>query len=182
MKKLVLLVAVTVFAFGNVNAQENVVKVNPLALLGGTDLVSYERAFGDNSSGIVSGAIGGFNFGGIKYKSFGAGLQYRYYFDEVLNGFYGGAIVSFQNGTTEFEDLLGEGDSDDEFDFTALGGGVKAGYQWLFDSGFTIDVNLGASYKSFDYDFGENSDPTTEALFKGSGVLPTFGFGIGYGF
>lgn len=182
MKKLLLCAAIAVLGLTSVNAQEkNVIKVNPLAVLGGTDLVSYERVLGEHTSGIISAAIGGFKLGDIKYSSFGAGLQYRYYFADVLDGWYGGAVVSYQSGKTELENgVFGGSSSDDEFDFTAIGGGLKIGHQWVWDSGFSLDLNLGASYKSFDYDFTDGTDGTTQDLFKASGTLPTFGFGLGY--
>ncbi len=181
MKKLLLCAAFAGFGLSNMNAQENVIKVNPLAVLGGTDLVSYERVLGEHTSGIISAAIGGFKLGDVKYSSFGAGLQYRYYFEEVLDGWYGGAIVSYQNGKTEIDNgIFGGSSNDDEFDFTSIGGGLKVGHQWVWDSGFSLDLNIGASYKSFDYDFTDDTSATTQDLFKASGTLPTFGFGVGY--
>ncbi|MDA0176454.1 DUF3575 domain-containing protein [Mesoflavibacter profundi] len=184
MKKLFVLAAFILLGATAVNAQQNVVKVNPLALLGGSDLVSYERAFGEKTSGIISGAVGGFKIGDVKYKSAGAGLQFRYYFDEVLSGWYGGAIADYQSGTVESESTTFTFDGDvstesDDFDFSSFGGGLKIGHQWVWDSGFTLDLNLGASYKSFDYDL---NDPQEEERYKASGVLPTFGFGLGYAF
>ena len=50
-----------VFAFSFANAQENIIKANPLSVLGGTDLLSYEHKLGDNSSLLVGAGIGGFN-------------------------------------------------------------------------------------------------------------------------
>ncbi|GAB1857592.1 DUF3575 domain-containing protein [Flavobacteriaceae bacterium MHTCC 0001] len=179
MKKLLLCAVITVLGLTSVSAQERAVKVNPLALLGGTDLVSFETKLGEQSTGVVGAAIGGFKFGGIKYSSFGGELQYRYYFGDLLDGWYGAAGVSYQSGTTEFETIGFDSSSSDEFDFSAFGGGLKIGHQWAWDSGFVIDLNLGASYKSFNYDFGD-ADSFTQELFKGSGVLPTFGFGVGY--
>ena len=183
MKKLLLVIAIAIFALPTVDAQENVVKINPLAVLGGTDLVSYERALSDNSSGVISAAYGGFKISGTKYTSIGGGLQYRYYFDEVLDGWYGAGVVSYQSGQVESESISIGGVSTDseEFDFSAFGGGIKAGHQWVWDSGFTLDLNLGASYKSFDYDF-ENDTQEDFYDFKASGVLPTFGFALGYAF
>ncbi len=181
MKKLLLCAAFAVLGLSTVNAQENVIKANPLALLGGTDLVSYERALGDHASVVVSAALGGFKLSDVKYKSFGAGLQYRYYFADVLDGWYGAAVASYQSGKTEVENgIFLSGNNADEFDFTALGGGLKIGHQWVWDSGFSLDLNIGASYKSFDYDFTDGTSQTTQDLFKASGTLPTFGFGLGY--
>ena len=88
MKKTIFIAIIALASFGTLNAQENIIKANPLAILGGTDLVSYERALGDQTSILVSGAIGGFKFSSIQYKTYGGGLQYRYYFNEVFDGWY----------------------------------------------------------------------------------------------
>ena len=60
MKKLFFTAILTFFTMANITAQENVIKVNPLAILGGIDLVSYERTLSENTSGIISAAYGGF--------------------------------------------------------------------------------------------------------------------------
>ena len=183
MKKLFFTAILTFFTMANITAQENVIKVNPLAILGGIDLVSYERTLSENTSGIISAAYGGFKIEDLDYSSFGGGLQYRYYFDEVLSRWYGAAGLSYQFGKVESENITVGGSSIDanKFDFSAFGGGLKIGYQWVWDSGFSLDPNLGASYKSFNYEF---EDEDQENLFdvKPSGVLPTFGFALGYAF
>mgnify|MGYP001074561005 FL=1 len=183
MNKLFLIVGVTLFAMTNITAQENVIKVNPLAVLGGTDLVSYERLLSDNTSGVVSAGYGGFKFGNVKYTSAGGGLQYRYYFKEALSGWYGAAALSYQSGKVESETItIGGASTDaDKFDFSAFGGGLSIGHQWIWNSGFSLDLNLGASYKSFNYNF-ENDSQEDLYDFKASGVLPTFGFALGYAF
>jgi len=175
MKKIIL-VAIAVFAFSFAKAQQNVVKVNPLATLGGLDLVSYERAIGDQTSVVISGAMGGFKVGTTKYSSFGVGVQYRYYFDEALNGFYGAGVAGFKSGKTTFDTTLG-GSSSDDINYTNMLFGAKIGKQWLMDSGFTIDLNIGANYRSFKYD---SSDSTLTSGLKGNGVIPSFGVGFGY--
>ena len=183
MKKLLLITVLALFAIPKIQAQENAIKVNPIAILGGIDLVSYERALSDNTSGLVSVGYGGFKIGGVSYKSFGGGLQYRYYFKEALRGQYGAAIVSYQSGDVEAESITIGGSSVDsnKFNFNAIGVGLKAGYQWLWDSGFTLELNLGASYKSFKYDF-ETESQGNSLNFKESGLITTFGFGLGYAF
>jgi hypothetical protein len=183
MKKLFLIAGLIFFAMTNITAQENVVKINPLAILGGTDLVSYERAFSDKTSGVISAGYGGFKFGSVKYSSVGGGLQYRYYFNEVLSGWYGAARVSYQSGEVESETITIGGTSTDaeKFNFSAFGAGLNIGHQWIWDSGFSLDLNLWASYKSFDYDF-DNAAQEASFNFRVSGILPTFGFGLGYAF
>jgi hypothetical protein len=134
------------------------------------DLVSYERAIGDQTSFVVSGSIGGFSVGATKYSSYGGGIQYRYYFNEVLNGFYGAGVAGFKSGKITYDSSL----STEDTKYTNLLFGVKVGKQWLFDSGFTIDLNLGMNYRTFNYDL----DNTTGL--KANGAIPSFGLGFGY--
>jgi len=181
MKKILFFVAVIATSFA-MKAQENAIKANPFALLGGTDLVSYERAVSDNSSVIVGAGIGGFKIAGTKYSSFGASLQYRYYFKEALKGWYAGAFAQYLSGNVDFEsftfneDTFTTEETTEEISYGAFGGGAKVGHQWIWDSGFTLDLNAGIGYSSFSYD--DDSD-TTLGL-KASGILPNFGLALGY--
>jgi len=176
MRKLLFIATLAFVGLGNVNAQEQVVKFNPLAILGGTDLVSYERAVGGKSSIQVSGAIGGFKIGDVKYSSVGGELQYRYYFSEVLKGWYVSGGLGVQSGETEFTTLsLFEDSSKEKIDFFSFNIGARAGYQWIWDSGFSFELNLGLGYRSFDYDDNSNS-----SILKASGILPSGSLALGY--
>ncbi len=179
MKKL-FIAAIAVMSFGLANAQESAIKANPLALLGGSDLLSYEFGIGESSTLVIGGGIGGYKLGGFKYSSFGGEVQYRYYFDEKLKGWYGGARAGFNSGKvkTDFSGLFGDDSSNSETNFTAFGGGVMGGYQFIIGSGFVIDLNLGASFTSFSYDTNDGVFDTLD----GSGIFPRFGFGLGYAF
>lgn len=183
MKK-VILTAIAVFGFAFANAQENSIKVNPLSFFGGTDLVSFEHKLSDNSTGIVGAGLAGFKIGDAKYSSFGGELQYRYYFEEALKGWYAGGQAGYSSGKVELENsgFIISGTSitttSSETNFSAFKVGAKGGYQWLWDSGFTLDLNLGVGYNSFKYDSSEGSFSTLKA----SGVLPNLGFALGYSF
>ncbi|MGM9478635.1 DUF3575 domain-containing protein [Pedobacter sp. GSP4] len=157
-------------------AQTIAIKANPLALLGGTDLVSGEFKIGDNSS--VSAGLGaaGYKISGSKYSSFGGEAQYRYYFRESLHGWYVGAKAGYLAGKVKVQGFFDE--KEYETKYGSLNAGVKGGYQWAFDSGFVIDLNLGAAYSSFKYD---DNDGAFSSL-KGSGILPNLGFGLGFAF
>jgi hypothetical protein len=89
-------------AFGFVSAQENVVKVNPLSICS-TDLVSFEHKLGESLSFVVGAGIGGFKIGDAKYSNFGGEVQYRYYFNEALRGFYAGGQAGYSAGKVEIE-------------------------------------------------------------------------------
>jgi hypothetical protein len=171
MKKIILS-AVALMAISFAIAQENSVKANPLSFYGGTDLVSFEHKLGYQTSGVVGVGISIFNIGGAKYSSLGGELQYRYYFDEALYGWYAGGQVGYSKGKVTIDG------SDSDTNYSAFKLGPKGGYQFLWDSGFTLDLNLGFAYNNFSY---ANSDGSFSTL-KASGLLPNFGLGLGYSF
>jgi hypothetical protein len=183
MKKIILS-ALAMFAFTLVSAQENIIKANPLSVLGGTDLLSIEHKLGDNSSILVGAGIGGFKIGTAKYSNMGAEVQYRYYFNEALKGLYAGGQIGYSSGKVKIDGFptITGGTSivttTNETNFSSLKVGGKGGYQWVWDSGFSLDLNVGMAYNNFSY---KNSDASFSTL-KASGVLPNFGFGLGYAF
>jgi hypothetical protein len=178
MKKLLFIAIIAIAGLGKLNAQEQIIKINPLAILRGTDLVSYERAIGEKTSFQISGAIGGFEIGDTKYTSIGAGAQYRFYFEEALKGLYAAADVSFQGGSAEFNSLILP-NTKEKTDFTSLNIGGKVGHQWIWENGFSFELNLGIGYRSFNYD---TSDTSALSDLKGSGILPSFRLSLGYAF
>jgi hypothetical protein len=183
MKK-IFLTAAAVFVFCFANAQENIIKANPLAILGGTDMVSFEHKLDDKTSILFGAGIGGFKIGDAKYSNMGAEVQYRYYFDEALKGFYAGGQVGYSSGKVKlgnvisFDSNLNLVTTTNETKFGSFKLGAKGGYQWVWDSGFSLDLNLGLAYNNFSY---KNSDAAFSGL-EASGVLPNFGFGLGYAF
>ena len=165
------------------NAQEgngqNVIKVNPLGLLFGSANVGYERALNEKSSFMIAPQFGGFKFGGVKYSSFGAGAQYRFYFSKTKTapeGFYAAPALSFVSGKVKWDSF----DSKEETKFSSFGGGAMVGNQWIFNSGFVIDLGGGIMYQKFSYKDGEGD--TEFSTLKASGVLPALSFSIGYNF
>ena len=158
----------------------NAVKVNPLSLLGGVDLLSYERAFSEHSTGIIGAGVGGFNFDDIKYSSVGGTLQYRYYFREAVESWYVGGGVQYRNGSVEIEagaELeTGTLIESENIDFGAFGVGLKGGHQWAWNSGFILDLNIGFNYASFSYD----EIPQSAIELRDSGIVPAFGLALGY--
>jgi hypothetical protein len=181
MKKIILS-ALAICAFTLASAQENIIKANPLSVLGGTDLLSFEHKLGDNSSILVGAGIGGFKIGTAKYSNMGAEVQYRYYFNEALKGLYAGGQIGYSSGKVKLETIDFTGTTfasiTNETNFSSLKLGGKGGYQWVWDSGFSLDLNVGIAYNNFSY---KNSDASFSTL-KASGVLPNFGFGLGYAF
>jgi len=183
MKKVFLSVALCSIVFLSSKAQDdgptNVVKINPLGAIFGAAQLSYEHALSEKSSFMISPSFGFFNSGGLKYTTYGIGASYRFYFSQSKSapaGFYAGPGVGYSLGKVKFSDDFGGGNT------TAKIGGLNvsavAGYQWIWDSGFSLDLNGGIQY--INYKYTDNSDGAFSAPF--SGVLPTLGFGIGYAF
>ncbi|WP_395053079.1 DUF3575 domain-containing protein [Flavobacterium sp.] len=187
MKKIIF-TAIAVMGFVFMNAQENIIKVNPLAFLGGTDLLSFEHKFGAHTSGSVGLGFASYKLGGYKYKDNGAELQFRYYVKEAMEGLYGGVRVGFSSGKNTYDSAgffgPSSGNSSLDTKFTTIKAGVKGGYQWIWDSGLSLDLNLGLGYTKYTYKYDSTVDAEDIAFFnfKGSSVGPNFGFALGYAF
>jgi len=155
-------------------SQKQSVKANPLAFFGGSDLVSYERAINKNMSGLIGVGLSSFSVGSYNYSSFGLEVQSRYYFKEAIQGFYGGGQIGFNSGTVELNSPYL---SSSDLTFTSFRIGGKAGYQWIWGSGLTVDLNVGYGINTFSY----SSSDAILGL-SSSGAFPNLGFGIGYSF
>lgn len=174
MKKVLLTVAILASGFF-VQAQKNVIKANPLGLLFGSAQFGYERAIGSKQSLELSAAFSSVKVtvGGSESKNLGYGAEakYKLYFSsskQAPRGWYGSPFVSFSS--TKY-DLANE----KKASATTYGGGLLAGYQWVFgggNSGFSLDLNFGAGYYSV------NSDEGVSLNLKG--LLPRVGLALGY--
>ena len=107
-------------------------------------------------------------------------MQYRYYFSEAIDGWYVGGGVQYQSGSVEIEggaEIDGGILIDSEnIDFGAFGVGAKGGHQWAWNSGFTLDLNIGVNFTSFSYD----EIPESAIELRDSGIVPAFGLALGY--
>ncbi|WP_196889976.1 DUF3575 domain-containing protein [Aureivirga sp. CE67] len=171
MKKLVFLLAL--FISVTTFAQENSVKVG--YNFSGWAL-EYERKIADHFAASVSLSTGakhefskpslideGLADITFEEKVFGVGLRGKYYFYEEIEGFYVGPYLGFV--TFSVEDEKG----------SVFKYGAGFGYQWIFDSGFTIDFNLGYGGKSDNIPDGYSiSDDTV--------YTADFGLKLGYSF
>jgi hypothetical protein len=173
MKKVLLFIAIVAAGF-TANAQENVVKVNPLALAFGSFEVGYERVVSESSSIELAVAYSSLKVStstqvDAKAEGFGVEGKYKFYFgEETPRGWYAAPVVSYSSTSL---DSAGE-----KGDFSFFGAGAVAGYQWVFgggDSGFALDLNLGAQYASVSTS-GSISSTGIE------GFLPKLGLSLGY--
>lgn len=179
MKKFILLAIVSIaFTFkGSAQEYQNVVKINPLGALFGSANVAYERALNEGSSVVIAPSFGLLKSAGFKYTSFGIGAEYRFYFSKEKSapmGFYAGPGAGFNFGEAKWDDS--NNDNSNKTSFSGFNVKGIIGYQWIWSSGFTLDLNGGIQYLDFKF---KDSDVTGTPI---SGVLPTIGFSLGYSF
>lgn len=177
MKKL-FVVSLGILSIAASAQQKNSIKVNPVSLIvgGGNDLVTYERVITDHSSIGVSAGYAEFKIDNNRYNYTSGNIFYRYYTKEALKGLYFSGKTGFGGGRTKYtSDNKNMRDT-----YTAFTIGALVGYQWVFNSGFTIDVNGGASYLNLKYK-GDTKIPKPNEV-KADAFLPTLGVGLGYSF
>jgi Protein of unknown function (DUF3575) len=161
---------------GAENDRKNVVKVNPLGLIFGAASISYERAISEKNSIVIAPTFGAFKLGGFKYSSFGLSGEYRFYLSKgktAPEGLYAAPGLGFNTGKVKQDGVSTQAK------FTSFGGKAVIGNQWIFGSGFTLDLNGGISYSSYSYK--DNTGSGFNGL-KASGILPALGFSLGYAF
>jgi Protein of unknown function (DUF3575) len=179
MKKIILSAAILAVSFGAMaqkksdSEYKNVVKVNPLGLLFGAANVSYEHVLSEKSAIQGNVQFGGLSFGGVKYTSLGAGADYKFYLSntkEAPKGFYAAPGVGFNYTSV----------TDGTNKYSGTGATIRGivGNQWVWESGFALDLFGGVNY----YLGGEIKGAGSTTYGKFSGILPTIGVSLGYAF
>ena len=176
MKKLFISLALLCTVIGS-SAQTNIIKTNPITFAFGNFNATYEKVLNSSSSLVFKGQYSYNLFlmdeiyqllGIDDVKSGGVGLGYRYYFThlkkEVPTGFYINPQASFSFGSTL-------DDYESRESATSLGLGAEIGYQWVWSSGFTLDLGIGPM-QNFVSINGVSA----------SGLLPSATLSIGYAF
>ncbi len=169
---LVIILAASVsFAQESETTKKNVIKVNPLNLIFGGINISYERVLfpsGALQVGLTfSSAEVTVNTTSERITGIGGSVGYRWYFGgskDAPEGWY--AMPRFQ--FSSLSDGSGNG-----INTTSIG--AVAGYQWIWDGGFALDVFLGAQNTSF----STKGDVSGVSI---NGILPVIGVALGYSF
>lgn len=169
MKKIVL-TFLAVFVLFSSYAQEvkNVIKVNPLGFLLGSASLSYERVLGTKTALQFDVNYGDLTIMDTEIKSFGAGVDYRLYFSRdkfAPRGFYFSPGLAYSNATISDVNVSA-------FSLSGVGG-----YQWVWNSGFELDLFIGPQY-SFGGDISSGSTSYTGY----SGLGAKIGVCLGFGF
>ena len=167
MKRCLITITMVCLAVFCMNAQDQIIKTNPLGLAFGNFNATYEKVINEKSSFLVS-ANYTYRVFGVDVSAFGFGGAYRFYFShakkQVPEGFYINPQANFNFGSV------------DEFNYTGIGIGAEIGYQWIWDSGVVLDLGIGPNYITLGGDTDDIDFDNT------SGIFPSATLAIGYSF
>mgnify|MGYP000689851620 CR=1 FL=1 len=183
----------------------NVVKVNPLALLIKYYSFSYERVLSEKTSGQVDLGILDISGGDIKKEDgqvsiagYRLGIHYRYFVTHAKKatprGFYVAPYADYGNvkiSVSKFDEASQRIVSGN-VDASIFGIGTSLGYQWLIADVVSIDLGAGIGYYFLSLSnlqvryAGTNvTPPSAQDLaksYQNSGFLPGASFTLGYAF
>ena len=118
-------------------AQRQVVGVDPLGLVVGVIDLTYERVRSPGSSVEVSGQIVSLRLEPWTVTGFGARVSYRLYpRQQAPHGFFYGPFATGASIRVAFDD----GSTREETSGTVFAVGALAGYQWVTEGGFAVNV------------------------------------------
>ncbi len=179
MKKITFLFFFSILIQCAMYAQNQIIKTNPLGFAFGNFNAKYERALSESTSFLVGGNFYSRKIFGVKATGFGVDGEFRYYITNRKKpspeGFYVGPGVSFD--INNLGDVETGGVVNSRGSVTSLGIGATLGYQWVWDSGFALDLGLGPQYT---FAVVKSDDVDSDVDF--SGILPRLVFSIGYAF
>ena len=178
MKKTLLVVITLYFCFSGIFGQSNVIKFNPLSLLSKRIVFGYERALTERTSINISG---GFqipkglplvlnlipDFEDTDFETritgFSFGLDYRIYKKDILNDSYFAPYFSINQKAIEVSGDIVDYDATITGKLRNTGFGFYFGKQYLYDSGFTMDIfgGLGVGILKYSATF-ETDDPAAD--------------------
>ncbi len=178
------------------NAQRTVVKVSPIKSILRTPTMSVEHAITERISVNLHGRYSFFNKGDvnedagqISLRGFGFTPEVRFYLikkQTAPSGLYAGpyATTNFYKIKYQVQNENGYGAGKVKASIFATGGMI--GYQAVTKSGVTIDTFMGVGYNiasannvKVSYADFEEQVPIGLSI---AGVLPRFGFAVGYAF
>lgn len=175
MRKL-LLCAVMALTFFSAKAQDakNTLKINPLSALLSTGSIFYERKVSDGMSAQLGLAYTGIKISDTKFTGLAITPEVRFYIKQhAPTGLYAAPFVRYQNYTVS--------DDTDKGKYNSFGGGILMGHQWIYGSGFTLDLFFGPSYNNGNYKASSGTEePEIKGGIEGFGIRT--GIAIGFGF
>lgn len=174
--KRILLCAIIALTFFGAKAQEekNTLKLNPISALLNTGSIFYERQLDETMSAQLGVAYTGVNLSDTKFRGFALTPEVRFYVKKnAPRGMYAAPFLRYQDYTIS--------DNEDKGSYRSMGGGLLLGHQWIYNSGFVLDLFFGPSYNNGNYKAtaGDN-EPDIKGGIEGFGIR--LGLAIGLGF
>ena len=172
------ILAFLLFAGTSAFSQSSVVKLNIFSPLVKTFNVSYEQKLAANSSLQLGFFYTGYSAGDTEFSGFGLTPEYRYYLSstEAPQGVYIAPFIRYQNFKLE-DSSFG---TTNKGEFTAFGGGLILGKQWIFKERVSLDIFLGPAYYSGDVKVTSGSDTFDTGAFDGFTVRTGLTLGIAF--
>lgn len=159
-------------------AQSNAVKLNILSPIVSTVNVSFEHVLTETSSIQLGFFYTGAKVSSLKYAGIGITPEYRFYLSETTApaGVYAAPFLRYQSVK-----LSVEGESS-EANFSAFGGGLVIGKQWVFKQRVTLDLFIGPAYNSgkVEVTSGTEDDFDISGAFDGFGVRTGVTLGVAF--
>jgi len=174
MKK-IFLIAFSFLILTNAKAQDaqNTIKINPLSALLRIGSIFYERKLNENSSVQLGVAYTGLKIDDTKFSGLALTPEYRYYFKQkAISGVYAAPFLRYQNYNVT--------SGADEATYTSFGGGALIGRQWVYGSGFVLDLFIGPSFNSGNLKVKSGGEPDITGGIDGIGIRT--GIALGFGF
>ena len=156
-----------------------VIKVNLLSPFALTGSGFLEYAATDKVSAQLGAFTTGITISDVKFKGYGFTPEVRYYFSNnkmAPAGPYLAGYGRIQNFKLTVKNNKEEG-QDYSATYAPVGAGVAIGNQWIFNSGITFDVFLGAGYNGGSLKINSGTESDFDAGFLGDYIL-----GSGFGF
>lgn len=156
--------------------QKSVVKLNIFSPLVKTFNVSYEQKFNATSSGQLGFFYTGYSVNDTKFSGFGITPEYRFYLSETEapQGVYLAPFIRYSSFKLEEKTTNSKGD------FTAFGGGVIIGKQWIFKERVSLDIFIGPSYSSGSVKVTSGTDSFDKGVFDGFGIRTGLTLGLAF--
>jgi hypothetical protein len=160
----------------------NIIYTDPVSDALGTINLGYSRAFGPHNALIVEGAFISLGLGSSSYTMTGGGLGWHFTARQLEGWFIGPKLQYFVVNASS-SSTTAAGTVKVEAKGTAISYGAEAGYQWLWDSGFMLNLGFGGAMTNINVDASATagSSSATGSL-SFSGFLPTALFNLGYAF
>lgn len=171
--KIVLIVCSFVISMNSFSQDfTNVIKTSPIGLAFGNFNATYEKVLNTKSSVLFSASYM-YKLLGADISAGGVGAGYRYYFTHakrvVPTGFWVMPEADFAFGSVKDA-------NDKKKSITTFSAGAQIGYQWAWDSGFTLDLGIGPHYTII------NGDVDNTEISSKNSITPAATLAIGFAF